>query len=520
MGIVWVIAREVRAVRRSTALSAGLLTGALILSRENALVLALPLTFWFVTRPTAASRRLAAAFALGLVLVLAPVAARNRLVGGEWALTTTQLGPNLFIGNNAHADGTYRPLVPWRGSAVFEQNDAKQLAEHATGRSLTSGQVSAYFRNRALSYISERPFEWANLVGRKAALVLNAVEVPDTEDQYTYARWSWPLRTEPALNFAVLAALALFGAWIARRRMNTVGFLPAVAASYGASLVVFYVMARYRFLLVPAILPFAAVAIVEGLEFLRTAAPVERIGVPALCVFVVALGARPMVPHRQLESITRFNTGVGLEADGRLDEAISEYVAATTLDPTMAVARYNLGLALQRTGRLGDAVPALREAVRLAPDDPRAVNNLGAALGRTGRTAEAAECFRKALRIDPNLVEAHMNLAASYESHGDLAAAAGGLDEAVRIAPLALDAWRSLARVRAKQGRTAAALTAAEQSARLAPDDAAVLNTLGIALAQAGRTADAASAFERALALQPANAAIQRNLARVRELRP
>ena len=49
----------------------------------------------------------AAAFALGLALVLLPVAARNYAVGGGFYLTTSQFGPNFFIGNNPRADGTY-----------------------------------------------------------------------------------------------------------------------------------------------------------------------------------------------------------------------------------------------------------------------------------------------------------------------------------------------------------------------------------------------------------------------------
>src|SRR5206468_4106383 len=85
-------------------LGAGAALGGFTLSRENALLLSVPLLLWLLTRfrRRPLVRRLAwtGAFAGGLVLVLAPVALRNLAVGGELHLTTAQLGPNLFIGNN------------------------------------------------------------------------------------------------------------------------------------------------------------------------------------------------------------------------------------------------------------------------------------------------------------------------------------------------------------------------------------------------------------------------------------
>ena len=75
-------------------------------------------------------------FAAGLAIVVGPVAVRNAVVGGELAITTAQFGPNFYIGNNPDADGTYKPLVPWRGNAAFERQDATRLAERAVGHPL------------------------------------------------------------------------------------------------------------------------------------------------------------------------------------------------------------------------------------------------------------------------------------------------------------------------------------------------------------------------------------------------
>ena len=138
--------------------------------------------------------QLAAAFVLGLAIVLLPVAARNYAVGGGFYLTTSQFGPNFFIGNNPNADGTYMSLRFGRGAPEYERQDATELAEHATGRTLTPSEVSSYWTDRALDFITAHPARWVSLVGRKAMLLVNATEMLDTESQESYAEWSWPLR--------------------------------------------------------------------------------------------------------------------------------------------------------------------------------------------------------------------------------------------------------------------------------------------------------------------------------------
>ena len=135
----------------------------------------------------------AALVAAGVAIVLVPVAVRNGVVGGEWHLTTSQFGPNFFIGNNAEADGAYQPLRYGRGDPLFERDDATALAEAAVGRDLTPAGVSRYWVGRALNDIAAAPGRWLRLLVRKAALTFNAVEVVDTESQYAHAEHSIPL---------------------------------------------------------------------------------------------------------------------------------------------------------------------------------------------------------------------------------------------------------------------------------------------------------------------------------------
>jgi 4-amino-4-deoxy-L-arabinose transferase-like glycosyltransferase len=276
--LLWAMASVEHRPRVVPAAVVGALLGALVLTRENALVFLPPLLVWFLwRRPPGRAWRMAAAFAAGVVLLLAPVALRNHAIGGGFHLTTSQLGPNLYIGNHEKADGTYVPLRFGRGDARYERQDATEIAERAVGRPLTPGEVSSWFTSRALGWITSHPLDWLALTGRKLLLALHAVELVDTEDQYTFARWSTPLAVlNPVSHFGILAPLAALGVALTWRHRRRLWVLLAMAACYGMTLLAFYVFGRYRYPLVPFALPFAAAALVHAWPWLRAARPRAR----------------------------------------------------------------------------------------------------------------------------------------------------------------------------------------------------------------------------------------------------
>ena len=102
--------------------AAGAATGALILNRENAFVLVPILVLWLLTSRRDDAARVAglraAIFLTGAFAVLLPVGLRNYHVGGTFALTTSHLGPNFYIGNNPRASGSYESLLPGRGDPI------------------------------------------------------------------------------------------------------------------------------------------------------------------------------------------------------------------------------------------------------------------------------------------------------------------------------------------------------------------------------------------------------------------
>src|SRR5205807_5821339 len=154
-------------------LALGLALGGLSLTRENALVFIVVILGWAILR---FGLRAAAVFTFGVAVVLLPVAVRNSAVGGGFYVTTSQFGPNFFIGNHSGADGTYQSLRYGRGAPEYERQDATELAEHALDRTLTPAEVSSFWTGRALAFIESDPGAWLKLMARKAALLANATE--------------------------------------------------------------------------------------------------------------------------------------------------------------------------------------------------------------------------------------------------------------------------------------------------------------------------------------------------------
>jgi 4-amino-4-deoxy-L-arabinose transferase-like glycosyltransferase len=254
---------------RFRTLLAGVVLGLLSLTRENALLIGVPVLLWLligdrdspsddsqVTRRS--TWRAATAFLGGCVLVLLPVGARNYAVGGEFHLTTSQFGPNFYIGNHAGARGLYDPLVPGRGNAADERGDAVRLAEEASRRTLSPEEVSSFWTARALEFIRTQPGVWLGQLPRKLALTYNAIEIADTESQDVYAEWSSLLRALAPVSFGVIFCLAAFGVCMTANAWRRLWFLYAIALTYTLSIIIFYVFARYRFPLVPVLILFAA----------------------------------------------------------------------------------------------------------------------------------------------------------------------------------------------------------------------------------------------------------------------
>jgi Flp pilus assembly protein TadD len=448
----------------------GVVVGCLALTRENGLVALPVLVLWCLL--ARGRRALLPALIVGVFLVLAPVAAHNHRAGAGWALTTAQLGPNLYIGNSERATGTYEALRHGHGNAAYEQQDATELASAALGRRLTPAEVSNYWRDQAVGWIRHHPGAWARLYAFKLFLALNRREAADTEDVTSHAAWSWPLTLTNTIHFGLLAPLAVLGLCLTWRRWRELWPLYSFAAVYLMSVAAFYVLDRYRYPLVPVLTLFAGAALGDGVAWWRQALTRQRSLALAFAGLAALLCNWPvrLLSPTAAEAVTHYNLGYALQSAGRPSAAIEEYRYAARLLPSDADVHSNLGVALAAVGRNEEALAEYRTAVQLDPTVTEAHNNLGIALASLGRHAEAMAHFDEAIRLDPHNAEAHYNRATALGAQGQSEAAIAEFRRAVRLDPQNASAHNNLGVLLASDGQLPAAIQEFETAVHLQPE--------------------------------------------------
>jgi len=439
--------------------AAGILLGLLGLTRENAMIFFPVLLVWLFVHwrrePWRIRRRWAALLVIGIAMALLPVACRNRLVGGEFHLTTAQFGPNFYMGNGSDATGLYMPLRWGRGDAEFERTDATILAEQAEGRSLSPSGVSNYWTRKTLDEIRADFGRWLLLLGHKWTLTWNVSEVGDGDDQYTCGDWSPLLRAlNPVVHFGTLCPLAALGICLTWSRRERLWLLYLMILGYAASVTMFYVFSRYRFPLVPMLVLFAAAGLVLWREAIRNKRW-HTLGTGLAAAILAAVFCNvPMVSEAYSRSATHYNLAISLvELDPNSDEALAECAEAVRLQPDFEQAHVELGVLLARRDRTAEAIDQYRQALQLRPDYPEAHNNLGVALVTEGKTDEAAFHFREAVRLNPEYIEARRNLALLLSQQGRTDEAIAQVESLLKLEPNSAEDQRALAVLLQSKGK-------------------------------------------------------------------
>lgn len=444
-GLLALIARLGEAADRGIALATGALAAAFALTRENALALVPVIVGWLLWRYRPAGFRPAALALAGMAAVLLPVGARNLAVGGELVLTTAQSGTNFYFGNHEGATGKHEPLRPGREMPEFERQDATELAQEATGRTLTPKEVSDYWRGVAVAWIREHPAAWGRLMLKKLLLVVHHAEIPDTESLEAAQDGSALLRwLGVPLGFGALFSFGAAGVAAAWNRRSRVTILVVLAATYALTVALFHVSARYRYPLVPIVALFAAAGAWGAIDAAR-AGDARRLARLAACGTVGAVATfAPVIPSVDPRPLTYANYAIAMSQDGRLDEAVGIFERSIAMAPGEPETRYNLATVLARLGRTADARAEYERVLGIAPDHAAAAGNLGILLAEGGDLDGAERLFRRSLAIEPRSALPRVNLGNVARIRGDPAEAERWYREALVADPGSEAARRAL----------------------------------------------------------------------------
>ncbi|MFN0149349.1 MAG: tetratricopeptide repeat protein [bacterium] len=493
--VIFFLVEHARSARARDLALGGFLLGLSAIGQATVLAVApgVLVWLWFLERrDLRRALRRAAPFFAALAITILPVTARNLIVGGEPVLLTSNGGINFYIGNGAEANGGY---VKPKGLDVYEDPSGRRMFERREGRPLSSREVDAIWMKSGRDAVTGDPARFASLLVRKAMLYWGAIELPQIES-FEFQKGASPLVAALdglPISFGLLGPLAALGVvlLVASARSNR-SLRPMIAPPllfiglYSATIVIFFVISRYRLPILPALFVFAAATLVRGASSARQlvrgrhGAPSARalaMAVGALILFSVLVNTNPYdVSETSGFGQCHFRLGIIARQNGRMDDALAEYRRSIEYDPAYAPARMNLAEILLARQDLPGALAELREAVRIDPEYGRARYNLGLALALLGEWTAARPEFDAAVRLAPQSPDGAFGVGAASYVAGDyrravaafesMAQRAGALGTAGAASVQALQTRaRDLARLAEREARLDAAAASFGSSA-------------------------------------------------------
>lgn len=164
---------------------------------------------------------------------------------------------------------------------------------------------------------------------------------------------------------------------------------------------------------------------------------------------------------------------------GAVDEAISDLLDATALDPKHAYGHELLGDAYADAGRYGDAVAAFSASLKLSGPTPRVLVARGIARKNGGDPTGAIRDYDTALALAPNDAKAWSNRGVARMRLKDYDGAIADIDKALEIEPDNPVAFYNRGFARYEAGALTGALLDFDTALTLRPNYAAAYNKRG-----------------------------------------
>jgi tetratricopeptide (TPR) repeat protein len=458
--------------------------------------------------------RLAVALVFGVALALTPTTIRNVVVSGYWSpLTSSHGGLNFYVGNNANADGTYRPVAGVSPNMMGQQQDTRAVAERATGRRLDDGAVSWYFYEVAWTWMREHPIDAARLFAWKLSLMFSA--------GYIWLNYSYPFFAHDAhtllpLLFVgpwLLIPLGLVGLVVAapgtrlRDYLTWVSFVPL----YGLAVAIFYVTDRYQ---LPILVPLC-VGAGAAIDAFATAVSLKRwrrvMVASAAFLVLLAWANRPLHLDDGVAE-ERIRMAERLVTLGRYGEAEQWVARAAQVYPYPGVVHFRVAQRLLARDRSDAAIAHFETALRLDPSQAIADYALGETYLDAERPREAISHLRRALDAGVQVDQAGYDLVRALAATGDRAEAVRVL-RTLRPEHDEADRWVVLAQLAVQLREPPLAEAFARSAIATRPDDGAAHARLGDALNLEGRWTEAVRELEDAVRLNPRDATAHIGLA-------
>jgi Tfp pilus assembly protein PilF len=250
------------------------------------------------------------------------------------------------------------------------------------------------------------------LLWRKTVLYFNNFEVPDNEDMYSFARYSWVLRL-PLLSFGLVFALGLAAMIFTARGLGRLSFVIFYLGS-AVSVIAFFVSSRYRAPALPALLPFAGAMLPWLADSYRASsarrAPRRSVFPPRLAgglALILAAFALTLYPIHHSDSKNEaaqglVNLGVLYYHEGDTARAVATFEEALRTYPGQAEASRNLGIIMFCRDSIDRAFQLLSDAARTDPSTPSTTSSLAESTSAGDNLRPPVSSSGRRSRLRPN----------------------------------------------------------------------------------------------------------------------
>ncbi|MCP4228565.1 MAG: tetratricopeptide repeat protein [bacterium] len=461
-------------------------------------------------------------FIIGIIVVIAPVAARNYVGGDDLVLISYNGGINFYVGNSPDYKSTVgiRPGYEWQ---------ALGREPILAGYEKPSEQ-SGYFIAKTFDAIKADFAGFMGNLARKLYLYMHGGEVMRNQEIYPFRQYSSLLsiliwKKVIAFPYGLLFPFAVVGIKVALfRKKRDASPVLLFIATHVAVIVIFFVTARYRMNILPFLIMFAVYGGVGLYSLFRERELKKAIFISlALAVALVVCNWRVGEMPSDFNADAYYNLGVQYMKQEK-PEAKEMFEKAVELRPDYPEANGNLGIYYAGEGDHKAAIECFEKVLAQYPDDIEANINMGNELFALGDMEGAAARFRKVLKLSPGHPIAKENLKV-VEARMFQGEAIKDIEEAIEANPeiaLLLKELESDPNNPALLTNLGAAYLGVEKYAlavgplsaavRLAPGLIQARNNLGIALAELGDLEGARREFEIVLKIEPENHSAKGNL--------
>jgi len=413
---------------RATVALGGLCLGLSAIAHPTILLFAGVYAVWLLAgvRRRAAGVTLAhaALYLAALAAPIVPVTVYNWAVSGQRVVIGTYSGLNFYIGNHRGSDGISAQLPGLRQDWWGMMEDAASVAGRESGRTLNESEQASFWWRKAALEVRGDPLEWLALMSRKTLFLLQGIELSNNIDFYYFAHRSRLLhllvQDGPLfVPWGLFITPALIGLVIGLRQSSHMRLLTWFVLAYGVGVVLFFVTARYRLPLVPAV----ALLAVSGAQFLlktwRQKSAAWRAGAIVLIALGYVVTNVDFFRHApRSEAPGLFSMAAAYERIHEVEKAEHYYRAAVTADPTFVQAYNDLGLLQITRGDLKGAIETLSAGGAAAPGHPTVLYNLAYAHLLAGEAEPAVPLLRAVLAAQPDNLDAWNNLGTAFNLAG------------------------------------------------------------------------------------------------------